>query len=415
MNQKNHLKEITKNQLVSKKIVIFGAGFFSIEFYNTYRARLNIVRVVSNIKSEWGEKNFQNELNIEKFSRENIKKDEYIVICGPYAFEQIEPQLLRDGFKMFYDFVDYRIVPTVLYEKKIALFRGSCVLRDIYNEIIKDSEFNEKYEAIFVMDNYTSHKFSKRIVYYSTVICDLYLYSYRILAQDKVHIISKEELPDDCIMLSVSNISFGGFWPQTDLHEYNDNMLVSYNVVRNGFYYHMTYGDNDNNINRLMEDGKSWEEIYDILSDTNFYSEKEVNKTFRMGMKSIEMAEKGVDIVVGDYIKDNYLDVRLFQDTIHTNKFIIGEFKKRIYEALNIEYKNYNEYIKKGYEYVHHGGDRPIYPSVYRRLGLKWVDDDFEYEIMTYYGIVKMTFKEYIKHYVEYNKAAIDVRRMWEL
>lgn len=417
MNQKQKIRELAKEKLNNKKIVLFGAGPEAQRFFDEYSERLNIVRVVSNVRSEWGEKCFKDVLDVGAFSIEDVQDDEYIVVCARYAFDLIESQLVNLGLEMFSDFIESRIVTTFLENKKLALFRGSCILRDIFNEIKDDKEFGSIYDSIYSMDNYTAHKFDKKIVYYAAQICDLYLYSYRMLQQDKVHIIGKDELPDDCIMISVSNISFGGFWPQTgvEMTDYNDNMLIPYDVYRTDFYYHMTYTDNDRNINKLMEEGKNWEQIYEILSDENYYSEKEVKKAFRIGMKSLELAGKAADIEIGDFIQENYKSLRLFQDTIHINKYIIAEYKKKIYERLGIPYLSYEEYKRKGHEYVHHGGDRPIYPSVYKRLELEWVDDSFEYEIMTYYGVVKMNFKEYIKHYVEYTLATQYARKLWEV
>ena len=412
---KKKLRKVASDNLKNRKIVLFGVGPYGRRFYKEQKDRLNIVRCVSNVKEEWGDKAFLGELSVSKFDIEDIAPDEYIIICGPVAFEQIEMQLTGHGLRMFYDFLDYRLADAMIENKKVALFRGSCVLRDIYETIRKIPSFSEVYEAIFAADNYTLFKYDKKIVYYITQVCDLYIYSYRILRQDSVHIIGQDELPKDCLRLSVSNISFNGFWPQSasELTEYNEYLLTPYTVKRHMNYYHMMYRDRDNNINELIEQGKDWQEIYQIISDDDYYSEKQVMRNLKVGFKSIEIAEKFADIQVLPYIREHYKDTVLFQDNMHMNKNVLWEYVRKIYARLNLQDERFEEFKKDAPEYVHHGGAQPIYPSVIKKLGLTWIEDEYQYEIMTYYGVVRMTFKEYVRHYVEYVHSAQEIMEMW--
>lgn len=412
---KEKLRQAARDNLNNKKIVLFGVGIFGRLFYEEHKEKMNIVRCVSNVKEEWGEKAFLGKLDVSRFDINDIASDEYLIICGPVAFEQIEVQLTGYGLRMFYDFLDYRLVDALLEDKKVALFRGSCVLRDIYEAIRNIPSFHNQYEAIFAADNYTLFKYDKKIVYYIVQVCDLYIYSYRILRQDSVHIIGAEDLPEDCIRLSVSNISFNGFWPQSasELTEYNEYLLTPYTVKRHTNYYHMMYRDGDRNINELIEQGKDWEEIYQIISDEDFYSEKQIMRNLKVGFKSIEIAEKFADIKVLPYIREHYQDTLLFQDNMHMNKNVLWEYIKKIYEKLNLQDADFETHKMQAPEYVHHGGDQPIYPSVIKKLGLTWIDENHRYEMMTYYGVARMTFKEYVRHYVEYAQSAKEIMEMW--
>ena len=414
---KDDIRKLVKDKLKNKKIVLFGAGPIAEAFYESMFDKLNIVRCVSNVNREWGPRRFLGKLDVSRYAKEDIMPDEYMIVCGPLAFEQIDVQLISDGFKIFDDYIDSRLVPAIVNDKKIALFRGSCILRDIYNVVSCQDKFAAIYDSLFVTDNYTIHKYQKKIVYYCTLVCDLYVFTHRILRQDKVHIIDRSELPPDCIYLSVSNISFGGFWPQTksELVEFNPYFMTTYNVHRNTEYYHLTYRDSDENINRLIDEGKDWEEIYSILSADDFYSEKEINRCLKIGLKSIAIAEQNADITVLDFIKENYKDMLLFQDNMHMHKNVLWEYIRRFYERLGITDEDFEEKKRLAQDYVHHGGAMPIYPCIIKKLGLTWIKPDDKYEIMTFYGTVDMDFKEYVKCYVEYAKAVNDIREMWKV
>lgn len=64
-------------------------------------------------------------------------------------------------------------------------------------------------------------------------------------------------------------------------------------------------------------------------------------------------------------------------------------------------------------DHIHLGGDVPIYPSVVKHLQLDFINDTTKYEIITGEGSVYMTFAEYIEHYAEYTKKAMEIMRIW--
>ncbi len=411
---KEQIKEISRENLLNKNIILFGAGDVAEKFYLQNRHRLNISHCVSNLKKQWGERSFLNELDVKEFRKEDIRENDYLVVCGVYAFRRIEPQLLDCGFCMYEHFIESTIANCFLENKKIALFRGSCILRDIYECITTSKTFAEQYVPIFATDSMVTSKFDNNALYYISQLCDVYIYSYRMLQRDKIFLLNGE-LPDGCNVISVSNISFPGYWPQADpeIHNSNKYLIHPYNSKRDLVFYHTMYRLEDVNINRLVDEGKDFDEIYSLISSKDYYDEKTVKRNLKVAFKSVQIAEQFADIKVMDFIKENYEQRRVFQNFSHMHKCVTWTYVRRLYEKLQLPLEECDELEELSPNYIHHGGDIPIYPSVAKALELEWYDEDMEYEIMTYHGVEKMTFKEYVQHYVEYTKKTKRIMETW--
>ncbi len=412
---KEQIKALVRRNLSEKRIILFGAGKVAQEFYAKHKNKLKISHCVSNLSDEWGEKKFLQELDVIEFKKENIKPEDYLVVCGPFAFRGLEIQLLNCGFSMFEHFTESSIAESLLSNKKIALFRGSCILRDIYECIVKSKAFTDEYTAIYATDNYVASKYDNRVLYYASKICDCYIYSYRILRQDKVYLFGDDDLPADCQKISVSNITFPGYWPQADPEIRNSNkyLIHPYNSKRDLVFYHTLYRMEDVNVNKMVEDGMSADEIYRIVSAPDYYEEKPVKRNLKVAFKSLQIAEQFADIKVMDYIKEYYDKKLVFQNFSHMHKCVIWTYVHRLLEKLGIDTAECEMLEEQSPTYIHHGGDIPIYPSVAKILGLDWIDESTQYEIMTYHGVVNMTFEQYIMHYVDYTEKVREIMKAW--
>ena len=125
------------------------------------------------------------------------------------------------------------------------------------------------------------------------------------------------------------------------------------------------------------------------------------------------MAEKGVDVKVGDFIQSQYQQKQLYQDYTHPKKAVLWEYTKQILEHLDVYDEHLESIMKKSPEYIHRSSDMPIYPSVAKILDLPWIDENIRYEVITCKGMRLMTFKEYVLHYAEYTQAALNLREGW--
>jgi len=415
MMTKEQIKTLVRDKLSTKRIILFGAGVVAEEFYEAHKHKLNISHCVSNYESEWGKGNFLGILDVKKYNRSEISKDDYIIVCGPIAFRTIELQLVSEGFSIYEHFVESNIATAIFEYKRIVLFYGQCVLRDMYQCIVKVPEFREKYASIYTQATTKQAIVTNRVLYYAKDICDIYIYSPKVLDLGSIYFLFPEDLPKDCKMISVSNLSVLVYWPQIDPRReaYNPWYIHPYKSKRDLDFYHTIYRREDMPINQMILDEKSAHKIIETVSSYDFYTEQQVEKHFAKAMKLVNAAEKNYNITIGDYIRENYKRIKLYQNSFHPNKCIIWEYNKRLLKELNIKCANIDELVDNSPEHIHQGGDVPIYPSVAYRLGLEFVDEKTKYEVMIGNRVEYMTFREYVEHYVEYTRRAMEIMQMW--
>lgn len=411
---KEQIKALVKQRLSKRRIILFGAGVIAEGFYEEYKDILNISHCVSNIKKEWGKEMFLEKLDVKKFDKKEIQDGDYIIVCGPIAFRTIEQQLVREGFRMYEDFVESQIASAIFQDKKIALFYGQCVLRDLYQCIIQIPAFNEEYVSIWTQSLKDQAVITNRVLFYTKEICDLYVYTPKLLDHDNIYFLSPDELPEDCQIVSLSNLVVSLYWPQMEkVTSFNEWYMHPYHVRRNMDFYHTLYRKADSNINKMVLEGRPTAQIVGELSDEEYYSKKQAEGNKKRSLKLIDIAEKNIDITVGDYIRENYCTTMIYQNYIHPNKCIIWEYIRRFLDKIKISVPDLSQLEEEAPEHVHQGGEVPIYPSVAKHLHLDFIDDTTKYEILTGKGSVYMTFAEYVEHYAEYTKKAMEIMRIW--
>lgn len=413
---KERIKALVRERLQNRRIILFGVDQTAKEFYQEVKGKLPISHCVSNAAKEWGEKAFLGELDVRPFRKDELEENDYLIVCGSVVFfRNIELQLSKEGLSMYDDFVESHIAEVVFSNKKFALFYGQCILRDIYQRLIQVPAFSKEYKSVFTQTIKHQAVVINRLLYYAKDICDLYIYTPRILDRDSIYALSPEEMPADCKIVSVSNLTASIYWPQinTKLDEYNRWYLHSYNSERSRDFYHTLYRKEDCNINRMVLEGKSTKEIVDTLSAEDYYSEKQVKRGFQYAMKLIQIAEKDVDIKVADFILENFRKQMLYQNFIHPNKCIIYEYIRRLLHTIDISTAEIDELEREAPMHEHQSGDVPIYPSVIKALELEFADDTTKYEVMIGSGMVYMTFREYMEHFAEYTRKTMEISRLF--
>lgn len=401
--------------LENRKIVLFGAGLKAHEFYEKYRDQLDIAFCVTNSSVEWGEKRFCGELDVRQYQARELKGRYYVVLSAYLAFEGIATQLVCDGYAVFEDFIDYRVAEAVLEDKKLAIFYGTCILRDVFHTLERVPAFMDQYVSIFTQADTKEKDTIAELysVYYAKDVCDAYIYNNKLLHPEKSYNMQREDLPADCKMIGVSKATFQGYWPQLHNKGYSLNWMFDVMAPFDNKFWHLMYSREDANITKLSEEGKTPEEICEILSAEDYYSEKELKKHIRISFKTLQLAEKGLEVKGGDFIQRRYREERLYQDFTHPGKPVLWEYARQVMEHLGIHEAGIAEIIEAAPEYVHRSSDMPIYPSVAKHLGLSWIDEQTRYEVMTCKGVRLMTFKEYVTHYAAYIKAVLEIREGW--
>ncbi len=411
---KEQIKALVREKLQSKRIILFGAGVIAEEFYQEHKECLRISHCVSNLQKEWGERAFLGELDVKQYKQEELEEGDYLVVCGPLAFRTIELQLEADGLKIYEHYIESKLASAIWQNKKIAVFYGECIMRDIYRCIIRVPVFQNVYTSIFTQVIREQAVITNRLLYYAKDVCDLYIYTPKLLDRDSIYAVHKEELPPDCIVVSVSNLVMILYWPQVSyvLRQTNENYLYPYDIKRDEIFGHILYRRGDLNINAMVLQGLSTKEIVDRLSDEDFYSEKQIWRHKEIFFKSVGMAEKAVDITILDYLKDNYSTISLYQNFAHPNNCVIWEYVRRLLIRLGFSIEGWDDLKEKLNDAAHRGGEVPIYPSTAKHLKLNFINEQTRYEVIVGNGIEQMTFRECIEHYAEYTRKAVEIIKM---
>lgn len=411
---KNEIKLQIKRGL-QKRVVLFGADSYASGFYLKYKDIFNISHSISSFEEQWGEKVLAGELDVRPYNPKDIDENTYVIICGRYVIRTVFFQFLRDGFSIYKDFIDYRIAEAVYSEKEIILFRGSCVLRDVYDNLVNVKAFNDKYVGVFVQDKQATTKYENPLLLYTAKICDLYIYSHRVMSTDAVYRIQPQDLPEGVEMISVSNQTFSGYWPQAvpDITHRNDYWIHGYDYTRDMLFYHNMFMFEDRELNRLVDEGLNAEEIYKKVSSTDYFSDKIIKRTVSWAKKSMQIADNGADVKMFDFINDNYKNRRVYQNFDHMDKCVIWEYVRRVLTALHLDISETYHLEEISPRYTHTGGDIPIYPCVIDKLELSWLGKEPIYEVVSYDGVFNLSFEEYVNTYVEYTVQAKKIMSVW--
>lgn len=412
---KEKLKQRVLDNLQNREIVIFGAGIMAHEFYEKYRNKLNFAFCVTNNSSEWGEKRFCDELDIRQYRAQELKGKYYIVLCVYLAFDSIASQMECDDYIMVDDFIDYKVAESILDRKKLAFFYGTCNLRDIFHTMEQIPAFVEQYVSVFLQFRSNETMSEIRRLYYGKEFCDAYIYARKWINLSEAYNMQRKDLPMDCRMIGVSNITFNGYWPQMtrNILEYNEDWLFEVVAPFDNYFWHLMYAKEDTNITKLVKEGKTPNEIYKIVSADDYYNERELKKHLRVSFKTLNMAEKGLDATIGTFIQERYKEEWLYQDFTHAKKAVLWEYARQILEYLGVHEEAFATIMEESPEYIHRSSDMPIYPSVAKLLNLTWINEDTKYEVITCEGIQLMTFKEYVLHYAEYIQRTLEIKESW--
>lgn len=200
----------------------------------------------------------------------------------------------------------------------------------------------------------------------------------------------KSWVSSNCDVILVPNAAFKGYFPQNTTGITQTKKQICWG---------------DKNLNKMILEGKTADEMIRTVSSPDFYSAEEVNRFYENALNKLELGESECDVQIGDYIRKYGRQKRLMYSSTHPRECVMKELTIRIFARMGfdteiIEAMPENDLIS----FKTHG--EFIYPSVYRALGIKereenekaCVGDDINDEI---------TFPEYVDLYMEINKPYI--------
>lgn len=409
----NEIKERIREKVTVCDIILWGYGDEAKKFYNEYKEVLKIKGCVTDDRRHPDFLDDEQKIPIIEWNNYAGDKNEYIVICS-LKLAYIENQIMASGLQIFEEYVAFQIVKVILSDKKIAIMVGNCQMSMMYDFLKESKSFAEQYELYRLRSHYWESRWALKIISFLRGLCDLYICIKHEDEDEKFF--RKEELPENCKIVTVTTAILRLYWPQLKVNL--RNAQNEYYIANKEKMWHSPFEYADSNINRMIAEGKTIEEIVSLLTSENFYSKEEVNKHIEMTFRMAEYQEDECDIKIASYIKENYQKEMLYRDMTHMQTDLVWEMVKRIVEHLGMDTTEIEE-MRKDTEnpvnrmYSNHCTEIPVYPSVAKHLGLEWCNKDTLFIVTNYNGVKKITFEEYIRAYYSVCSKIKQIREEW--
>lgn len=402
------------DRIANKPVVLVGASKTAAKFCNLFRDKLNISCLLTDNKDEEKITLKSKEVIYAKPYDKDLIKDltkngELIIVCRDgESYGSTKKLLIKDDFVFGKDFISEAFAETVLYNKKIISIIGYCQLM-IFYRILKQvenlsSEYCIKYFSLIHDAKKGTGLFNESICY--THYSDITIYVPHIAqTKYKATVDYSEIAAPDAVKFRYPQLSFRGLHPYKDNDLRTKSFMTSLNVKwpSRPFQYAEPYLD------QLVEEGKTNREILDIVLKDDFIPEKTILKNFKLALRSIQLYEAKSDLVISDYIMDNYKRVMLYKDCLHYENNLYYEIARRIVTALGICSAEEITKAEENNEIIHMDITQiPVLPCVAKTLGIEYADDDCEYRfcLPNNEGVITLTRNEWIEEYCDLARAA---------
>ena len=409
-------------KLLSSQLVLLGDYYTVKNFVDSYHHILHIEKVLIDntrfLYLESGEESWQ----IEPYSLDKINKEnQFIILCASEVkYRYYRGLLLKDEFRFEENFINVRLASAIIENKKIITACSYCQMSDLvrlfnrYHEISKDYEFFSYNQSIALdFRNTGSYLFADAAVIsqYSAG----YIYTPVFVPEKCDGSVFLPYLAENTLIFRLQSIHFLALKPYVSKQYSNNNILRE----RNEFYFCLPFRYREDCLDSLIVEGFSNEEIFNIASEDDFFSEEEIKKTFKKACLSLKVEESKGNLKMYHFIIDNYKKQRLYMDGRHWAVPLFYEVAKQIAVFFNmcpidsaesitknaVDYSLERDYI----ENLKASSEDPVYPCVAKVLQIEYATEDYKYDIVLGDGktVQKVTFKEWIYMYCDCVRAGI--------
>ncbi len=369
-----------------RKYYIFGASYEGVEAEYTLCNDIEIEGYIDNFaEGTTGSKRYR----IHKLSETiDDKESFYIVAINESRYPEIKKQLLDKGLKEFDDFIYWRC-----FGKRMAFLYGNCHMSVVKKMLLACPEFTLKY-GIYPFAGI--HEMSSPVGAEVISNCKLFIlqnvrdenqFGYEFSTSYVTSLIGKEKTT-----IIVPNIYGMGsiLFPQQ-----KNGVKHPVAADEKGLFFHA-----DTNIDKMLEEGKSFEEIRDVILLGEPYSREWIIEEFNNTVEKFRCTQANCDIDVFDFFMEKYRDHQMFYDKGHPTNFLMRAIVSGILEKLGITYDFGDDlerfYCMDTYEEL-------VYPCIYKALGLNWRQN-----LLRRHSVCKlckrMDAEEYIREYIWWNK-----------
>lgn len=373
-------------------------------------------------------------LNIEEYLNKLRNRSQKIIITlrRSEPWKQHVDYLLKKGLKFFddfnlyflleSDFVDIDVISRIVASesegasivlkfsgnKKLYFINGNCQTGLLEKYLSANKEFVANY-IYMELPRICSISASSEKLYDIALRCADLCISQPISSNNRFSaklstLYIKEHLQQNAKLIIIPKLHFTGYFPQ--FKKAQDSAVVL------GRAPVFAYGDKF--IDELFAQGKSYEEIKDVILSPDFLSSEEFNKYFDEQLAQYKKEEDDCDVKLYDYIKKNCRKSILWYSFNHPVNAVIKELAVRTLMCIGLKRGNAETFADcstiDGSEGLR-GQMQLVYPAVYKALGI--VSDDRRYSINVNSSNIRIYQEDYIRVYCNSYKTDIPIIDIW--
>ncbi|MGN0375530.1 MAG: WcbI family polysaccharide biosynthesis putative acetyltransferase [Butyrivibrio sp.] len=388
------------NYLKEKNIILFGVNDEAIEFYQKFHDIIHIDYCVTSY-SENVILQPMKEYGVDTILYDNmqITDEDYIVICDSQYFQSLERRLQTDGIEEYKQYISSKLARGILEEKKLVMIMGSECLRLLARALETLNDIMDNFFCIYYAESELLKPYKNRMAEYQHVAkySNIYILSICDKAMYKAKVIPQTFFDEECLRISISDYTFKGYYPQisTSRDEYSSFLFRE----RERFdipYYTLMLAKEDCNLRDFVYNNVPVDEIVERVSQTEFYSENQVQHHFTEELNKIRQSDAIADIKLAKFI-DQYCRHKVgYRNLDEWNVIILRYVLRQVLNKMGLEEVEIEEAQLEDIVRENSGSELPVYPSVLHHLGIDGYDDK-KYKVVNYYQTRYMNFREYIK------------------
>lgn len=278
-----------------------------------------------------------------------IAVDNYIDICRQcedFGLRLFDDYLPYDFFEFnsidlirLYELLEgknlKRYFQRLIHNRNYAILIGNCQIVNIRKMLLSSKRFQSQYIIIDIPPIYMIADTLIEMIEDSQYIfenCSLYVTQYIHRDNGYISFLSTENIKmlmnKSCRMLIVPTLYFDLYFPQTVHQDKENKFLKEVGITV------FPYGDCI--LNELSKK-YSVEEIQEIVKWDNLFSVRLLRWHFQTSLAEMLEREKKCDIVISDFILENFSKYQLFYTKNHPVETVFIELGKRILEKLGFE------------------------------------------------------------------------------
>lgn len=311
-----------------------------------------------------------------------------VIATSIEEYVNISRRLQHNKLREFEDYIYYKAIG-----KKVAMFYGNCHCVDVKFYMSKIPEFVNKY---WIYPNLAICEGDTWWVS-DDVYSNIDLLIYQNVRQESNGLLYSTDyiismLKKDAIVIRMPNLFLKGYgwFPQSHVIKIALLRAAELDFIVNSH-------NQDAIIRKLYKEGKSEEEICDIILNGEIWNKEEIQQKFMASMDLIKEEDEECNIKIYNYIVDNYRNKLVFIDAGHVSNDIYKEYIMQILNIIGIKYEKINDVL----ELRDHYQTIPIYGCVARTLGFSYYTKNQIIKRDTYCLTDEpLSVLEYVKQYV---------------